>query len=110
MSWKKTAAGNSQDNLEVTQKIGGVMQTSGNCKNQLPKSPKVAQCRPKSPKVAQGRPKSSKVAQCRPKSPKVARVFILMIYLMYWIYLMSFIYIIHLMCWNYLIDLIDLVT
>ena len=41
-----------------------------------------------------------------PKSPKVARVFILMIYLMYWIYLMSFIYVIHLMCWNYLIDLI----
>ena len=31
-----------------------------------------------------------------------------MIYLMYWIYLMSFIYVIHLMCWNYLIDLIDL--
>ena len=45
-------------------------------------------------------------AQSRPKSPKVARVFILMIYLMYWIYLMSFIYVIHLMCWNYLIDLI----
>ena len=34
--------------------------------------------------------------------------FIFMIYLMYWIYLMSFIYVIHLMCWNYLIDLIDL--
>ena len=29
-----------------------------------------------------------------------------MIYLMYWIYLMSFIYVIHLMCWNYLIGLI----
>ena len=29
-----------------------------------------------------------------------------MIYLMYWIYLMSFIYVIHLMCWNYLIHLI----
>ena len=31
-----------------------------------------------------------------------------MIYLMYWIFLMSFIYIIHRMCWNYLIALIDL--
>ena len=31
---------------------------------------------------------------------------IFMIYLMCWIYLMSFIYAIHLMCWNYLIDLI----
>ena len=41
-----------------------------------------------------------------PRSPKVAHVFILMIYLMYWIYLMSFIYVINLMCWNYLIDLI----
>ena len=48
-----------------------------------------------------------------PKSPKVARVFILMIYLMYWIYLLSFIYVIHVMCWNYLIDLMglmDLIT
>ena len=35
MSWTKTAAGHSQDNLEVTQKVGGVMQTSGNCKSQL---------------------------------------------------------------------------
>ena len=33
-------------------------------------------------------------------------VFIFKIYVMYWIYLMSFIYVIHLMCWNYLIDLI----
>ena len=32
--------------------------------------------------------------------------FIFMIYLMYWIYLMSFIYVIHPMCWNYLVDLI----
>ena len=28
-----------------------------------------------------------------------------MIYLMYWIYLMSFMYVIHPMCWNYLVDL-----
>ena len=32
--------------------------------------------------------------------------FIFMIYLMYWIYLMSFIYVIHPMCWNYLVNLI----
>ena len=40
------------------------------------------------------------------KRTNVVATFIFMIYLMYWIYLMSCIYVIYLMCWKYLIDLI----
>ena len=51
-----------------------------------------------------------KTVDVDPKTTNVVAAFIFMIYLMYWIYLMSFIYVIHLMCWNYLIALIDLIT